>query len=75
MQLVLFGMQNRQAPAGCSFQQWLLMAACRICGLQIGMMFVRCRGGVSHSPEEYVADEDVAASVAALYAYLQKQLL
>jgi allantoate deiminase len=39
------------------------------------MLFVRDRGGVSHSPLEYVAPQDVAAAAAALAVYLQDQLL
>lgn len=39
------------------------------------MMFVRCRGGVSHSPLEHVEPEDVAASAAALATYLATRLL
>ncbi|PNH03393.1 Allantoate deiminase, chloroplastic [Tetrabaena socialis] len=35
------------------------------------MLFVRCRGGVSHSPLEHVEHEDVAASAAALAEYLR----
>lgn len=31
-----------------------------------GMLFVPCRDGRSHTPEEYVAPEDVAAGIAAL---------
>lgn len=43
---------------------------------RIGMLFVRCRhGGISHSPEEAVDDADVAAASAALYSYLQQELL
>lgn len=39
-----------------------------------GMLFVRCRnGGISHSPQELVDDEDVAASTAALLAYLLEE--
>lgn len=34
--------------------------------LPVGMMFVRCLGGVSHNPAESVAGEDVAMAVAAL---------
>ncbi|KFM25685.1 Allantoate deiminase [Auxenochlorella protothecoides] len=37
---------------------------------RMGMLFVRCRAGVSHSPLEYVAPDDVAAATAALHAYL-----
>ncbi|KAG2443601.1 hypothetical protein HXX76_001952 [Chlamydomonas incerta] len=37
---------------------------------KMAMMFVRCRGGVSHSPLEHVEAHDVTASSAALAAYL-----
>ena len=32
----------------------------------IGMLFVRCRGGVSHNPAEYASPEDIGLAVAAL---------
>jgi allantoate deiminase len=32
----------------------------------IGMIFVRCRGGISHNPAEFVSAEDVGLAVAAL---------
>lgn len=38
---------------------------------RMGMVFVRCRDGISHSPAEYVAPEDVAAAVTALYEYIR----
>ncbi|KAG1667557.1 hypothetical protein FOA52_014637 [Chlamydomonas sp. UWO 241] len=37
---------------------------------KMGMLFVRCRGGVSHHPSEHVEPDDVAASAAALYKYI-----
>lgn len=37
----------------------------------IGMMFVRCRGGVSHNPAEYCAPEDMGAAVAALVRFIE----
>ncbi len=37
---------------------------------QMGMMFVRCRGGVTHSPLEHVEPVDVAAATAALAHYI-----
>jgi allantoate deiminase len=33
---------------------------------EIAMLFVRCRGGVSHHPDEFVLADDVAATVDAL---------
>jgi hydantoinase/carbamoylase family amidase len=32
----------------------------------IGMIFVRCRGGISHNPAEYATPEDIGLAVAAL---------
>ncbi len=32
----------------------------------IGMIFVRCRGGVSHHPDEHVTAEDIAAGASVL---------
>lgn len=42
---------------------------------KIGMVFVRCRGGVSHSPEEYVLEDDVWACGLTLLQYLESQHL
>jgi allantoate deiminase len=41
----------------------------------VGMVFVRCRGGVSHNPAEYASPADVARSAHALLAYLRGELL
>jgi allantoate deiminase len=32
----------------------------------IGMIFVRCRGGISHNPAEFASPEDMGLAVAAL---------
>ncbi|XP_074568379.1 allantoate deiminase 2-like [Curcuma longa] len=40
---------------------------------KVGMVFVRCRGGISHSPQEYVTDDDVWAAVLALIDFLLDQ--
>lgn len=37
----------------------------------IGMIFVRCKGGVSHSPEESVTAGDVAAGAAVLLNFIE----
>jgi allantoate deiminase len=42
---------------------------------KVGMLFVRCRGGVSHSPEEYVADDDVWAAGLALLSFLKQNVV
>lgn len=38
---------------------------------EAGMLFVRCKGGVSHSPLESVAEEDVQTAIEALSSFLQ----
>ncbi|KAL9271831.1 Allantoate deiminase-like protein [Drosera capensis] len=37
----------------------------------VGMLFVRCRGGISHSPEEHVLDDDVGAAGLAILSFLE----
>jgi allantoate deiminase len=39
----------------------------------VSMLFVRCRGGVSHSPAEFVTPEDVGAAVDALLRFLRAE--
>lgn len=41
---------------------------------QVGMLFVRCRGGISHSPAEHVMDDDVWAASMAILAFLETLL-
>lgn len=38
----------------------------------VAMLFVRCRGGVSHHPEEYAAPEDVAVAVRVITDFLRQ---
>ncbi|KAL8508634.1 hypothetical protein ACS0TY_019035 [Phlomoides rotata] len=38
---------------------------------KVAMLFVRCRGGVSHSPAEHVLDDDVWASGMAIMTFLE----
>lgn len=42
---------------------------------QVGMLFVRCRGGISHSPEEHVLDDDVWAAGLAILSYLETHVI
>ncbi|XP_047337730.1 allantoate deiminase 2 [Impatiens glandulifera] len=41
---------------------------------KVGMLFVRCRGGISHSPAEHVSDDDVWAAGLAVLAFLQNKM-
>jgi allantoate deiminase len=38
----------------------------------IGMLFVRCRGGVSHNPMEYANPRDLGLAVAALIGFVER---
>ncbi|XP_057972600.1 allantoate deiminase 2 isoform X2 [Malania oleifera] len=38
---------------------------------KVGMLFVRCRGGISHSPEEHVLNDDIWAAGLAILAFLE----
>jgi allantoate deiminase len=38
----------------------------------IGMLFVRCRGGISHNPMEYTSPRDMGLAIAALIRFIEK---
>jgi allantoate deiminase len=38
----------------------------------IGMLFVRCRGGISHNPAEYASPADMGLAVAALIKFIER---
>ncbi len=40
----------------------------------VGMIFVRCRGGLSHHPDEHASPEDIAAGIGVLARFLQSPL-
>lgn len=39
---------------------------------KVGMLFVRCTGGISHSPTEHVLEDDIWAASRSLLAFLQE---
>ncbi|XP_050234378.1 allantoate deiminase 2 isoform X1 [Mercurialis annua] len=41
---------------------------------KVGMLFVRCRGGISHSPAEHVLDDDVWAAGLAIMTFLESHM-
>ena len=41
----------------------------------IAMMFVRCRGGISHNPAEYASPADMGLAVAALIRFIENAKL
>jgi allantoate deiminase len=48
-------------------------AMARLC--PIAMMFVRCRGGISHNPAEYASPADMGLAVAALIRFIENAKL
>ena len=44
-------------------------AVARLC--PIAMLFVRCRGGVSHNPAEFASVEDMGRAVLALIRFVE----
>lgn len=36
------------------------------------MMFIRCRGGISHNPAEYASPEDMGVAIAALIRFIER---
>ncbi len=52
-------------PSGAGHDAAALAALC-----PVAMLFVRCRGGVSHHPDEFASEEDLGAALAALVRFL-----
>lgn len=38
----------------------------------VGMLFVRCRGGISHNPAEYTSPQDMGLAAAALIGFIER---
>jgi allantoate deiminase len=58
--------RNFALPSGAGHDA---MAMAELC--PVGMVFVRCRGGVSHTPEEFLSAEDAAMGVEILSDFLR----
>jgi allantoate deiminase len=55
------GVRPRRLPSGAGHDAVALAAVA-----PVAMLFVRCAGGVSHHPDESVAENDVAVAIAVL---------
>jgi allantoate deiminase len=53
-------------PSGAGHDAMAMAALC-----PVGMVFVRCRGGVSHTPEEFLSAEDALVGVEILADFLR----
>lgn len=61
------GARGLSLPSGATHDASAMADLC-----PIAMLFVRCRGGVSHRPEEFASSNDMAVAVSALAAFLQR---
>jgi allantoate deiminase len=61
------GVRPRRLPSGAGHDGLAMVALC-----PIGMLFLRCRGGVSHHPAESVSVRDVDTAVRALVTFLRQ---
>jgi allantoate deiminase len=60
------GLRVRRLPSGAGHDGMALAAITDIC-----MLFVRCKGGVSHSPLESISEEDAAAGAQVLCDFIE----
>ena len=61
------GFKVRRLPSGAGHDGMALGAITDIC-----MLFVRCKGGISHSPLESITQDDAAAGVRVLMSFIEQ---
>ena len=61
------GFRVRRLPSGAGHDGMALGAITEIC-----MLFVRCKGGISHSPLESITEADAGAGVRVLYDFIER---
>ncbi len=60
------GIAPRELPSGATHDASAMADLC-----PIAMLFTRCRGGISHSPEEFATDADMGQTVTVMARFLQ----
>jgi allantoate deiminase len=60
------GFPARRLPSGAGHDGMALAAIADIC-----MLFVRCKGGISHSPLEAISEADAAAGARVLFDFIE----
>lgn len=60
------GLRVERLPSGAGHDA---MAVARLC--PVGMLFLRCTGGVSHHPDEAITEEDAGLAVATLLDFIR----
>lgn len=65
--IVAEGIRPRYLPSGAGHDAMAMAAI-----TDIGMLFVRCKGGISHTPDESVSLEDVEIGIRVLLRFMQQ---
>jgi allantoate deiminase len=60
------GIAPFQLPSGAGHDAMAMAALC-----PVGMLFIRCKGGISHTPEESITAEDAEMGVEVLATFLR----
>jgi allantoate deiminase len=61
------GLTPVRLPSGAGHDGQMMAKLC-----PIGMLFVRCRGGISHNPAEYASPQDMGYAIAALIRFIER---
>lgn len=61
------GHRARALPSGAGHDGQAMSKLC-----PVGMLFIRCRGGISHNPAEYTSPEDMGLAAAALIRFIER---
>ena len=61
------GLEPVRLPSGASHDAQMMAKLC-----PVGMLFVRCRGGVSHHPAESASSPDMGYAVGALIRFIER---
>ena len=60
------GYQPIRLPSGAGHDAQVMAKLC-----PMAMLFVRCKGGISHNPAEFASEADMGAAVAALVRFIE----
>jgi allantoate deiminase len=61
------GSRTIRLPSGAGHDAQVMARLC-----PAAMLFVRCRGGVSHNPAEYASPADIGLAIAALIRFIER---
>ena len=61
------GLEPVRLPSGAGHDAQMMAKLC-----PVGMLFVRCRGGVSHHPAEFASTSDMGYAVGALIRFIER---